>query len=514
MATNVNKIQANRVGTRIAEELTYKVLPGTPVWKPLYVNKFKDTGGTLKLTAREPISESRQRLKGNITDMDAKAGIDTDLTLDLSSFFEGVFFARTRVKGRVPVTAVNLDTVNPDRFDCASTTGFFVNTLFYAEGFANASNNGIFLATVVTVNTSVKVADGTLSVAEPTPPTGAQITAVGFQATVGDIDVDTTGNFCTYTSTSLNFTTLGLIPGEWIYMGGDTAGTQFTNAVNNGFKRILSVAANALVVDKSASVMITEANTTSTIRMFWGNVLRNETGTLITDISYQVERTLGVPDTALPSQVQSEYITGCFLDEADITVPTADKMTVSLSYLGADVERRTGATGVKTGTRPTIADLEYFNTANDFARIKMSVISSSNEAPAALFAFITDFSTKIANNCTILKAVSVLGGFDVVPGTFNVSAAMKAYFTDVAGPLAVRANSDITLDMIAVHGNSGIALDYPLGALGGGNADVTKDAAVMVPLTFEAASGSKYNANMNHTVLMSIFPYLPAAAHP
>ena len=42
--------------------------------------------------------------------------------------------------------------------------------------------------------------------------------------------------------------------------------------------------------------------------------------------------------------------------------------------------------------------------------------------------------------------------------------------------------------------------------------EVELDEAIKMPLTGEAASGAKYSPNMDHTLLLVNFPYLPTLA--
>lgn len=306
--SQVNKIDSNITGLAFAEELTLGVLPGSPVWKRLNPNSYSDFGGDVKTVAPNPINPSRQRKKGSVVDLDASSGFNHNLSFyNVQDLFESVMFADMRKKGRVAVTAVDVDTTFPDEYEVASSTGFLVGSLIKGHNLTNSQNNALNTVTAVT-GTTVEVATGLL--VTETAPSTAYIQVVGYASAVGDLDVDASGNFAKITSTTLNFTTLDLVVGQWIFVGGDLTANQFTNAVNNGFKRIRSITATALTLDKSVATMVTEANTTKDVWIFFGDVLRNETGTLIKRRSYHLERTLGAPDDALPAQIQSEYVKG------------------------------------------------------------------------------------------------------------------------------------------------------------------------------------------------------------
>lgn len=511
----VNKIDSNVTNLRIAEEASYKVLPGTPTWVPYEPNSYADFGGQITKVARNPINSGRQRKKGVTTDLDANGGFNTDLTKDnIKDLLQGFFYADLRKKGTEIVTAVNEDGANPDFYAVASTAGFLVGSLIKGYNFSNPANNAVNVVTAVNVNTSVEVADGQLD-AEANPPANARIDVVGHQAAQGDIDVNASGDFARYVSTSLDFRTLGIIPGEWIYVGGDTAGTRFSNAVNNGWKRVRAIDENEMLIDKSEAAMVDEDNSATsnaTIQLYLGHVLKNEVMPLIKRRTYQLERELGAPDDAQPTQIQYEYVIGAVPSEMTLQINSADKIMVDLSFLGADHETIDGPTAAKTGNRPPLVEGDAYNTSSDFSRINMSVVSSSSEAPAPLFAFVSELSITLNNNLEANKAVSVLGAFDVTAGQFQVDASLTAYFGNVAALAAVRNNSDVTLDAIISQNRAGIAIDIPLVALGDGLLNVEQDAPIMVPLSSEAASGAKVHPGMDHTLLLVFYDHLPLAA--
>lgn len=508
----LDKIDSNVTGLRYQVESSIGVANASNDWVPLEPNGYSDFGGQLTTIARNPINAGRQRKKGVVTDLDASGGFGTDLTQEnMQDLLQSFMFAAHREKGREIVTAVDVDTTNPDEYEVAATAGFLVGSLIIGKNFTNSANNALNVVTAITTDVSVEVADGQL--VDETPPADAEIFVVGVEAAVGDIDVDVTGDYATYTSTILDFTTLGLIPGEWIFVGGDLAGDQFGTAANNGYKRIKSIAANALVVDKSSTTMATEANTTSLIRIFFGRVLKNESDpTLQARQTVQLERTLGAPDDALPAEIQAEYITGCVANEFSFNVPTADKLMCDLSFVGLDNAQIDGPTALKSGTRPALTEADAFNTSSDFSRIKMNVHSTTDENPSALFAYVTELTLTINNTLTPNKAVGVLGAFEVTAGQFVVNGSVTAYFSNVAAIAAVRNNSDVSIDMHLSKANSGISIDVPLIALGEGRLNVEQDAPITLPLSLDAATAAKLDANMDHTLLMVFFDYLPDAA--
>lgn len=515
---DAQKIDSNITGLAYAEEARLGLLPGegglggTPVWYRLNPNSYNDFGGEIVTVAPNPINPSRQRRKGVTTDLNAAGGVNHNLTFqNLTDLMQGVMFADIRRKGKQKVTAVDLDTINPDQYEVAATAGFLAGSLIKGIGFTNAPNNALNVVTAVTLNSSVNVATGQL-VAEASPPASASINVVGYEALSADISVDVSGSLPALSSTALDFTTLGLVPGQWVYIGGDAAGTSFTSAVNNGFKRIRSVAAGLLTLDKSFQPMVAEAGTGLTIRLFFGDVLRNETGSLIKRRSYNLERTLGAPDDSLPSQIQSEVLKGAVANEFTLNVPSAELMSVDFSFVATDNEQRTGAVGPKqTGVIDFPAAKEY-NTSSDIGRIRLSTVSQVDEAPAALFAFVTEATITINNNVTPNKAVGVLGSFDVTAGTFMVSGNLTAYFASVAATQAVRNNADVTLDLSVVKDNTGIVFDMPLISLGDGRLSVEIDQPITLPLTTDAASGQDVDINLDHTLLITYFNYLPNVA--
>lgn len=487
-----NKIDSNLTGLRIAEEETIGVLPTTPIWFPMEPNSYGEFGAQVSTTARNPINPSRQRRKGVVTDLDASAGFQNDFTQESLYFLmEGFFFADWREKANAAPSAVT---------GTAYTVGAGIGSLFaagslvWAEGFATLANNGL---KVVTSNTSTTIVVSGLT-AEASPPAGAKVTKVGVAGGAGDIGIVTSGTYPKATSTTLDFTTLGFIPGEWIFIGGDAAGDKFATAGDNGFVRIKSIAAHAIEFDRVSGVMAADDGALKTIRLFFGHVIKNESDrSLIIQRTYQAERSLG--------PAGYEYVKGCVANTLELKVTTADKVTVDFGFIGIDAEYRTTIEGAKTGTRPAVPDQAAFNSSSDFSRLRMI----DDDTAATLFTYVTEFNLTINNNVTPSKAVGVLGAFDVAAGDFVAAGSLTAYFTTTDALNAVRNNDDVSFDFAIVKENAGWLFDIPYMSLSDGRLNVEKDTEIKLPVTMEGAE----HPTLNHSLLAVSYTYLPTAAY-
>jgi hypothetical protein len=506
-----NKIDSNITGLAFAEETTLKTLPGTPVWYGLEPNSYSDFGGELSTVARAPIDPSRQNKKGTITDLDASGGFNIDFTKsNLTRLLQGFFFADAR---ELPNTkalnaaAVALTSVNSGTKTYAAASGlgvFAAGQIVLASGFSNAGNNGI--KTVASSTAGTVVVNETL-IDEAAPPAAAKLQTVGFQFASGDISMAVTSGIPSLVATAADFTTLpGLIPGLWVFIGGDAVGTTFAN--NVGYARIKSIAAKAIVFNDTTFTPATEAGTGKTIRLFVGTVIKNEkTPSLIKRRSYNIERQLG----SGPTSTQAEYLEGAVANEFTLNIPQADKLNADLSFVACDNTHKSGEAGdeIKSGTRVSALGEDAFNTSSDIYRIKMSVIDPASSNPSALFGYVSEATVSINNNVTPNKAVGILGAFDTTAGNFEVGGSITAYFTTVSAVRAVRQNADVGLSVIGASKNAGFVFDIPLLGLGGGRLAVEKDAPITVPL--EPAGAENPNG---YTMLYEAFSYLPNVAMP
>lgn len=504
-----NKIDSNITGLRIAEEsTTLGTLPGSPVWYPQEPNGYNDFGGKLTTVARNPINPSRQRQKGVTTDLEATAGFGCDFTpKSLTRLLQGFLFADAREKttnqplngAAVAITGAVAATKT---INIASTgASYLANDLVLGSSFDQAGNNGLKTVASSTA-TTVVVAE---TMVDETSTGTPKIQKVGHAFASATLDMDVSGSYprLVRASGTKDFTTLGLIPGEWIFVGGDSATLRFTTTANNGFMRVRAVAASYIELDKVSAAVANETGTGKTIQIFFGTVIKNESDpNLIKRRSYQLERTLGTDNDG----TMSEYIIGAVPSEFSLQIRSADKVTCDLSFIATDSESRSGLAGVKAGSRPAVIPSPAFNTSSDFSRIKMH-LTSGGVNPNALFAFFTELTLTLNNNLQANKAVGVLGAFDVSAGTLAVSGSLQAYFATVDAAQSVRDNADVSLDFALVKQNTGVLFDIPLISLGDAALKIEADAPIMLPISVEAAEGAN-----NTTMLYVDFSYLPTLA--
>lgn len=494
-----DKQASNSTGFSLARETSPGVVAVDAVWLPQEPNSYKDFGGSYKMIARNPINASRQRKKGVITDLNAAGGWQEDLTFEaLTDKIEGLMYAdfRTKYAGVASAVAGNNVTV-------VSSAGVSVGDVIAITGFQTAANNGVKHVTAV--------AAGMLTVAEAFTAENhaGNVYRVGRVFPAADISfVAATKTLSTVVG---DFTTMGLIPGEWLFLSDDVPINSLD--ANIGMARIKSITATSIVLDKvekldDALPIVDVTGVGKMVTIYHASrVIKNETGALIKRRTYQAERLLGKREDASPFD-QAEYLVGSVINEAQFAFNTADKVTVDWELMAMRKETRTSDDGPKPGVRAASVEGSAFNTSTDVRRMNISVVGND----ISQFAYVMDFSLTVKNNNRANKAIGVLGSIDYTEGLFAVSAAVTAYFSNVEAAQAIEDNSDVTVDVHLARDNRGIVFDLPLVSLGDGRPKIAANEPIQLPLDIDAATGAKLAPDMDHTLLVAFFDYLPYAA--
>jgi hypothetical protein len=492
----------------------------------------------LKVVTGQPVAASVP-----VTDTGLVAGATQTGIISRVGYQFGSGLVEIDVSGDFPIlTSVASQVAASGTLDCTASTIGDGDTVTIAGQVYTFESGGINVAGEVLVGASdsdsldnliaaINGAAGAGTTYGTGTPTNAYVSAAagaGDTVTLTALVAGAQGNSITTTTTiaaatlgatlssgagAREFDSFGLIPGEFVFVGGDQTAEQFATAVCNGFCRVREVTATEITFDKTQAVMTADNGSGKTIRIFFGRVVKNESDAdLIITRSIQLERTLGAPDDSLPTEIQAEYLTRALGDKVKFDVKTADIVTTNMEFVCNTNELRSGATGVKTGTRATLVDTDAFNSTSDVAFTKMAIVTDADSCPDPLFAYFTDFSIMLNNNISQNKAVSVLGTFDSTLGFFQVQAELTAYFTDIASIQAVKDNESVTIETHFVKFNKGVSIDLPLTVMSQAEAEIKINEPVMIPLSSDAATAKSIDADLDYTMLMVFWDYLPDLA--
>ncbi|NUF48729.1 phage tail tube protein [Gilliamella sp. ESL0250] len=500
-------IDSNVAGLYIANEDCLKILPDNPVWHGIEVNSYSDLGGSTTLLQRETINPSRQNQKGKIVDLDANAGFSLDFTKNILTWLmQGFMFADAREK----FTTKPLDGIQ-NKIMSIDSDGYNLETpcvnppikgmLISASGFDKHKNNGIKViksATASKIIVNGGLAENTLV------NDNAKLTAVGFKFQAGECSIVANGGgFPSLVTTKTKVTSLNLTLGEWIFLGGDTSNSSFKK--NKGWARITAISDYSLTFDDTDFTPIDENNNNLELELYFGTVIKNESRQdLIKKRSYCIERTLGDDGNGL----QAQYVTGAVANEIKFNLSTAQYITCDLSYVACGSLTKKGGERLD-GVRLVADKSEAYNTTSNIYRQKLSVIDKTSSIPQTLFAYVTDSNLSISNGVTGIKALGILGSFDVSVGNFNVTGSLTAFFSSVAAIEAIKNNADVGFSTILASNNAGAIFDIPLLALSGGMPNVEKDQKITIPLEKTGAENKH-----GYTMMYQSFEYLPDIAMP
>lgn len=495
---------SNFTGLSVAKEGCIGDLPVAPKFLVLEPNSYSGFGRTNTLSERSSINPSRQRQKGKVTDFEAKAGFNLDFMHSRQDMlWEGLLFADVREK---PTTAptnsdqIAITTVATNEYQGASGLGVFkAGLLVLAQGFSLATNNGIKTVTAATA-TKVTVSE---TLADETPSSDARLDTVGTVLAAGEASIVLNGDNVRLALKTVAPSILGVIVGEWLFLGGDSVDNRLVN--NVGFARIGSIGTNYIEFDKVNWTPKAETAASKSVHIYFGNVIKNEKEPdLIKTKSFQLERTLGKDDNG----TMSEYVTGAILNEASIDMPLADYVKADLTFVAKDTQYRDGTLGVKPAIRPVYQDVGIaYNTSLDMTRIKLGLVGKG-AASEPLFAFGTAMNLAINNNVSTNKALGVVGSIEATAGQLEVSGSVTVYFKDLKALEAVKNNADVTIDVILADQNRATVFDLPLVALGTEGLSVNSNEAITLELEVNAAEGAA-----GHTFLYQSFNYVPNIAY-
>lgn len=506
----MGRVFSNSEALAVARESTPGVLPAQPRWLGIEPNGITSFGTTITKVARSPISRARQRRKGSATDSDSSVEFEADLTLShLRDFIEGFCFSRL---------------VGPDVYvPTAATSGNFTvpalsgaqagrltygasaaKSLLFARGFPTDGNNGLKVlnGAVATGATAIPVAG---IVAEtPGSHDDVELAIAGVRGAAGDLKIDSSGNLI---STALDFTTLGLTPGQYIHVGGVDILRRFFNPANYGFARVKAIAANKITLDKRPNAFVLDDGTSTgsggtpvSVDILFGQYVR----TVSVDhadylqVNYQFE--LESPNLGPNGEDMFEYALGNWADALTLDIPLTNKATVTYGFKGLDTTDPATSRATNAASAKWPSETASFSTASDLARLRVQEVDETG--------LTTDFKSlklTLTNNVSGEKVLGQLGPKYLNAGNVEVDAEMQALFTNHLIPKRIRDNTTLGLDFAVRNDDGGAYFDLPSGVIEGGGREYPANATVLINTTFRSFE----DPDFGHSFSCSLFPVLP-----
>lgn len=282
-------------------------------------------------------------------------------------------------------------------------TDYKTGHLVQLSGMTAANNNFVKKVTSSTATTVVFGSGGT---DDTTPAAWARMKVVGCEGASADLAAVTDG----ITSTANLFSTVAPAVGQWVCIGGTAAGTRFTNAANNGWARVIAVAAGKLTLDNLPTGWSADAGTGKTIRLFWGDYIRNG----------QTRTSLSIEKSFLGQAVPTHVIhRGMVANTYAVSAATGQAITGNFDFMGLTGEQATTAFGnsyVGASTFPILT-----GNASVGAILEAGVVAGTPN-----WARRVDFN--LNNNLRMIDALGNIGAVEMGVGEAGLTGTIETYF--------------------------------------------------------------------------------------
>lgn len=500
----MGRVVTNGMSLSVAREATLGVLPVTPQWFELEPNSIGSFGATIAKTARSPISKARARRKGSPTDLDSAVEVESDLTLSvLRLFAENFLFAVARGGDSYITTASTGAAYTVPAVSAGQAArliyGVGAKTLLFADGFDTDANNGLKVLGAVVAGGAVAIPAAGLVAEVPPVDRLVEVSIAGIRGAAGDLEIDANGDLI---STVLDFTTLGLVKGQQIHVGGVDALHQFSEPDNLGFARVEAIAAHKLTLGKRDQPFVEDDGAAVLIDILFGQFVRNVDVDHADFFQPSLQFELRSPNLMAGGAAGHEYAIGNWADAMSISIPLSGKATITLGFVGQNTTdpveaRATNAANAKVG-QATAA----FGTASDIARLRMQDVDEEG--------LTTDFKSAtftLTNNVAGEKVLGQLGPKYLNAGDIEVDVENQMLFTNAEVIHGIRCNLTYGFDWVLRNGDGGAAFDLPTGTLSGGGREYPANQSVLLNDTFAA---HQEDAGPGFTCGISFFPVLPA----
>lgn len=477
--------ESNRVRMTWVDEVTPGVTPNTPRMRAV-----RYTGETLaykpNFTNSEEIRDDRMNADPIKVGESNSGPVNTEFSFPVdgtphSSWLASLFanaWANTPVRDNDGTADSIITQVTASTGVVAVATGaaFAVGHLVRTSGFGTAGNNGLFKIT--TGSATVPAVGAGLLTDEAAPPAAARMKVVGFQGASGDLVAAADG----ITSTTLDFTTLGLVVGQWIKVGGTGAAFRFATEGCNNWARIIAIAANKLTLDNLPGSWATDTGTGKTLRVFFGDQLKNG-----------VTKKFGTIARGFMGQAVPTYIVqkGMLVNQGEITLDTGAQIKATYTFMGL-----TGS--ASTTSLDSSPDAATTNQVMS-AAVNVGRISQGGVAVAGPN-FVKNLSLSINNNARVIEAIrsdGLVGPVDINLGENTTEVTLNTYFGSNTYYAAFLAGASTNVASVIAKNGQAVVLAVPRMTCTDGNPSAGgKNQDVMVPFKAMASMDPLTNAHV------------------
>lgn len=404
---------SNRLRMTAIKETTLGTTPGTPRMRTVRI-----TGESLKYEPKyidsAELRTDRMRSDSIKTTEENSGAVNFELSYPVDNSPMSDFVASAMYSAWVNTPSRYNDGAADSIITSIATSGtvatvttgdaFVAGQLVRFSGFGVTGNNGTFKCTTGSATAPAFVGSGITD--EAAPPAAARMKVVGFEGTSGDITAATGG----LASTLLDFTTLGLHVGQWVKIGGTATANKFATAALNSWARVTAIAANALTLDNLPSGWTTDTGAGKTIRVFFGDYVRN--GTAVS--SFTIER--GFMDQTTPTYIAQA---GMVVGQMDMDISEGAVITGAFTFNGITGSQST----TSLDASPDAASTNVVMSSNaNVGRI------SENGAAVVSPNYVKSLKFTINNNLRMQGAVGTVGSIGIGAGVCAVSGTMETYF--------------------------------------------------------------------------------------
>ena len=502
-------LQSEFITLQTAIESSNGVAPSVG-WRQLQPNPdgVQDFYAQIKRLARSILSKNLMDEKGDVIDLDAMPKIVHDLNKDLVDQFGGSIF-RSAVKfpgGTGTGRWINASTYGGPQVSAVTGSAYTVsaggalpqNVMVYGRGFGTA-NDGLHVVGAASSATSIPT---TGVVAQASPPAGATLEVVGVQGASGDIT-------CTSTqilSTILDFTTLGLQPYSWMWVGGGTAASPgalgFATAGCRGLVRITAITAHAITFDLPSQAFTTDAGAGKTIQLFFGPWMRNVAGDNADYLRTSHAFELVLPGIGAAGVTDYVYPIGCGLANFEISCALTDRAVATMGFVGFDIGDPTASrqAGASTPLAPSATGI--MNTVGEMKRLRVT-----DQSGTVYLVDVESWKLAIKNNIKPYKKQGTFGAADLIYGKFQADLSIDGAIAQDDLWKSVRPNTTLRFESLLRNSDCAILWDIPACAtIGTGPKFPANDLA-----TFSPSFNTFRDPVSNFVAGATVFPYLPAS---